>query len=87
MGTFNTKFPVAPSVFRSRTYAGFRRFARNRNAIPVASGLLLTWKRIDTHVRGFGTMPKSAGIRPVSGRDLLNILSGYRNGDLSLFNV
>lgn len=59
------KFEVSPTVTRSRNYASYRRFARNPNAIPVRSGLLLTWKRMDTHVRGFGTLPPSAGIRPV----------------------
>lgn len=87
MGSISQTFPVAPSVTRSRTYAAWRRFARKPNAIPVRSGLLLTWGRIDTHLRGSGVIPPSAGIRPVSGRELLDILSGFRAGDLSLFNL
>ena len=35
------KFAVAPSVTRSRSYAAYRRFARNPNAFPVASTVRL----------------------------------------------
>jgi hypothetical protein len=74
------KFEVTPSVTRSRTYAPYRRFARNPNAFPVASSVRLTFN--------LGWLPDhdfAPHLYPASGRDMLNILSGWRAGDLNAF--
>lgn len=74
------KFEVVPSVTRSRTYAAHRRFARNRNAIPVSRTVRLTFNK--------GWFPdRDFAPHLYSGRQLLDILSGFRSGDLSLFTL
>lgn len=73
------KIDVAPSVTRSRTYAAHRRFARNPNAIPVSRAVRLTFNK--------GWFPdREFAPHLYSGRQLLDILTGFRAGDLSLFN-
>lgn len=72
------KIEVAPSVTRSRTYAAHRRFARNRNAIPVSRTVRLTFRMVWTPDHDFAP-------HLYSGRQLLDILSGFRAGDLNLF--
>lgn len=74
------KFEVSPTVTRSRNYASYRRFARNPNAIPVCRTVRLTFNK--------GWVPdKQFAPHLYSGRQLLDILSGFRTGDLSLFNA
>jgi hypothetical protein len=73
-----TKFEVSPSVTRSRNYASWRRFARNPNAFPVPSTKRLSFN--------YGWFPdKEYAPHLYSGRELLDILSGLRAGDLNLF--
>lgn len=72
------KFEVSPTVTRSRNYASYRRFARNRNAIPVSRTVRLTFNK--------GLASHDFAPHLYSGRQLLDILSGFRTGDLSLFN-
>ena len=80
MGSISQTFPVAPSVTRSRTYAAWRRFARKPNAIPVAHTVRLTFNKGWVPDRDFAP-------HLYSGRELLDILSGFRAGDLNLFNL
>jgi hypothetical protein len=77
------KFSVDASVMVSPSFLSCRCVPRQTNAFPVPSGMLLSWKRMDRHVRGLGTMPKSAGIHPVSGREMLDVLAGWRTGFLA----
>ena len=80
MGSISQTFPVAPSVTRSRTYAAWRRFARKPNAIPVSHAVRLTFNK--------GWVPdREFAPHLYSGRELLDILSGFRAGDLNLFNL
>jgi hypothetical protein len=74
------KFEVSPTVARSRNYASYRRFARNRNAIPVSRTVRLTFRMVWTPDHDFAP-------HLYSGRQLLDILSGFRTGDLNLFNA
>lgn len=82
MGSISHKLPVAPSVTRSRNYASWRRFARNANAIPVSNAVRLTFNKGWFPDREF-----APHLYPVSGRDLLNILSGWRAGDMGTFTL
>lgn len=82
MGTFSRKFKVSASVCRSRNYAGYRRFARNPNAIQVSNAVRLTFNKGWFPDREF-----APHLYPVSGRDLLNILSGWRAGDMGAFTL
>lgn len=74
------KFPVAPSVTRSRSFLPCRCIPRNTNAIPVASSVHLTF-----NIGWFPDKEFASHLYPVSGRDLLNILSGWRAGNLESF--
>lgn len=80
MGRISHTLTVPVTVFRSRSYAGWRRFARNRNAIPVASCVRLTFN--------LGWFPdREFAPHLYSGREILNIISGWRSGDLNAFNL
>jgi hypothetical protein len=74
MGAFSRKFKVSPSVCRSRNYAAWRRFARNPNAIPVASSVRLKFNKGWFPDREF-----APHLYPVSGRHLLNLLTEWRS--------
>ena len=73
-------FPVAPSI--SRSFERFGRVPRNRTAIPVSSAVRLTFNKGWFPDREF-----APHLYPMSGRDLLNILSGWRAGDMGTFTL
>jgi hypothetical protein len=89
------KAVVAPSVTRSRNYAAWRRFKRNPNAYTGAHGVALTFKAkpkpipVASTVRltfNKGWFPdRQFAPHLYSGKDLLDILSGLRAGDMNLF--
>lgn len=78
MGSITQKFPVPPSVTRPRNFSSERSVARNPNAIPVSKRLCLEYLKSKK-------LKRTARI--YSGRELLDILSGFRAGDLNLFNL
>ena len=82
MGSISHKLPVASSVFRSSSFLPCRCFARNPNAIPVSASVRLTF-----NMGWFPDREFAPHLYPVSGRDMLNILSGWRAGDLNAFNL
>lgn len=81
MGHASFKFTVAPSVFKSRTFRPERRIPQNRHAYRFAVNV---WR----FVVGVKLGHVRVSHEPVfSGKDLLDILSGFRSGDLNLFNL
>jgi hypothetical protein len=76
-------FPVSRLTMLNRSFSPCRRVPQSAKAWRVTEvGLMFNRSRPKKDV------PETpANVYPVSGRELLNILSGYRNGDLSLFNV
>lgn len=72
------KFSVDTSVLVSSSFLPCRCVPRNANAIPVSSTVRLTFNK--------GWFPdKQFAPHLYSGKDLLDILSGLRAGDLNLF--
>lgn len=73
------KFSVDASVLAAPSFLSCRCVPRNPNAITVSRSVRLTFNK--------GWFPdKQFAPHLYSGKDLLDILSGLRAGDLSLFN-
>jgi hypothetical protein len=73
------KFSVDASVMVSSSFLPCRCIPRNPNAFPVSGSVRLTFNK--------GWFPdRQFAPHLYSGKDLLDILSGFRAGDLNLFN-
>lgn len=72
------KFSVDTSVMGAPSFLSCRCIPRNPNAFPVAGAVRLTFNK--------GWFPdKDFAPHLYSGKDLLDILSGLRAGDLNVF--
>ena len=72
------KFSVDAAVLASSSFLSCRCVPRNPNAVPVASSVRLTFNK------GWFA-DKQFAPHLYSGKDLLDILTGLRAGDLNLF--
>jgi hypothetical protein len=77
-------FPVPRSLMLNRSYCPCLRIPQSATAWRV-TGIDLMFKR-SRHGKGKKSIPEvTISAYPPSGRDLLNILSGLRAGNLSIF--